>query len=411
VRLWVSIFSDVTELKKTQEALLAEHRKGQQRLERIQEMAEGLFAIGLMPFAQATQQVAEVARRVTGADQAAFYPLDEAAQSFGPPIIAPAGARPFFTRNVDSLLGPVSSGVTRHSVHVPDTLADELWRDLAGTSLSLYATAVTFTDHHMGMLVLVSRGPGRVSEEERYLADTVAAYGGTILENARLYQQIGTLAAESERTRISHELHDGLAQVLGYVNTQAQAVEIYLEKGDVGEAREQLRSLSAAARRAYQDVRQGMMDIRASTRPGHTFKEALEEYLAYFHMRWGTQLQVTYDITPDVAALLPAQEVQVLRVVQEAMANARKHSRASSVVVRLARLDDRLRVEVIDNGTGFNPDAVPKGGLPRLGVTTMRERAIAVGGSLEIDSAPGRGTRVRLDVPLARTEATMEVRV
>ena len=92
-------------------------------------------------------------------------------------------------------------------------------------------------------------------------------------------------------------------------------------------------------------------------------------------------------------------ELQVLRIVQEALANVRKHSRARRADVRVEPAGDRLRITVQDDGIGFNPAELGRSEFPRFGLSTMRERAESVGGRLDLDSVPGRGTRVTIEVP------------
>jgi signal transduction histidine kinase len=98
-------------------------------------------------------------------------------------------------------------------------------------------------------------------------------------------------------------------------------------------------------------------------------------------------------------------EIQLLRILQEALANVRKHAEATSVRITLRAEDQTIRATIADNGRGFDPETIGRSEFPRFGLATMRERAEAVGGALEIDAAPGQGTEVRVQVPRVREPA------
>jgi len=104
--------------------------------------------------------------------------------------------------------------------------------------------------------------------------------------------------------------------------------------------------------------------------------------------------------TDSLRGLQPMAELQLLRIVQEALTNLRKHPRATEVTVQLARLDGTVCVRVADNGIGFDPGALERGQIPRFGIATMRERAEAMGGRLQVTSLPGKGTTVEAVLPV-----------
>ncbi len=219
------------------------------------------------------------------------------------------------------------------------------------------------------------------------------------IHNARLYEQIQAMAVETERIRISHEMHDGLAQVLGYVNTKAQAVESYLQSGQHEIAQEQVRELGQAARKVYQDIREGILALRSQVTSDRSLQDVLKEYIQEYQLQTKVQVQVELAVDSGELGLSPLQEVQVLRIVQEALTNIRKHAGATEISVAFYPQADRLEIEVRDNGKGFNPLAIKRGEFPHLGLQTMQERAEAIGGVFEVDSTPGRGTAIRVWIP------------
>ena len=104
-------------------------------------------------------------------------------------------------------------------------------------------------------------------------------------------------------------------------------------------------------------------------------------------------------------SMTPLAELQLLRILQEALSNVRKHARAKSARVELAQVDGRVSAAVQDDGRGFDPEAMHREGFPRFGLAIMRERAQSIGGELSVESAPGRGTRVSIEVPVIRDES------
>jgi signal transduction histidine kinase len=148
---------------------------------------------------------------------------------------------------------------------------------------------------------------------------------------------------------------------------------------------------------AYGDVREAILGLRESSRPDRTLLESLRAYVDKLERQSG--IRTTLDSTIDGGLILaPRCEVQVIRVVQESLTNVRKHSGARSVAVRVTATDTRATFVVTDDGCGFVPGAVPTD-RDGFGLASMRERMRLVNGGLVIDSAPGRGTRIIVDVP------------
>jgi signal transduction histidine kinase len=192
-------------------------------------------------------------------------------------------------------------------------------------------------------------------------------------------------------------MHDGLAQVLGYVNTKVQAVDAYVRRGAIDEASAQLRELALSARSAYTDVREGIIGLRTLPGPEKNLSEVLREFL----QQWKEQSGISADLSMDSDLRLKADvELQLVRIIQEALTNVRKHARATTARVELSSAGGKLLVSIFDDGVGFNPAQKSRGEFPRFGLSTMRERAESVGGTLTIESSPGNGATVRLELPV-----------
>lgn len=228
-----------------------------------------------------------------------------------------------------------------------------------------------------------------------------AALSAVAIENARLHQQVRALAITEERERIAREMHDSLAQVLGYVNTKVQAAKVLLNSGQTGKALEQLDQMANAARAAYADVREGILSLRTSLEPHQTLVGTMSEYLPTWEEQSGVRARLDAAGLPD-GALSDLAEVHLLRIVQEALTNVRKHAQATEVAITMTRANGDVVTEIADNGRGFDPHDRGSRGVPQFGMSTMRERVESLGGSLEITSATGEGTRVRVCLPAER---------
>ncbi len=268
---------------------------------------------------------------------------------------------------------------------------------------SLVAVPIPCDRHFRGNLYMAEKlgEEGFSADDEETLARFATSAAITI-DHSFLHQQLAALAVAEERLRIAHEMHDGLAQVLAYVNTKAQAVREFLHTGRAAEAERQLDQLAAAAREVYADVRESIIGLRGAAGADWRLVESLGEYVASWQLDSGVacRLQVDHSLR-----FPPRVELQLLRIVQEALANVRKHAHARHVEIDLRLRDHTLLVTIGDDGVGFNPAELGRSEFPRFGLATMRERAESIGAKLEVGAAAGGGTliKVELPVPFLRT--------
>lgn len=267
---------------------------------------------------------------------------------------------------------------------------------------NLLAVPINCKGPFLGNIYLSEKNAGaEFNEHDHETLVRFAVQAAVAIDNAYLHAQAADLAVAQERLRIAHEMHDGLAQVLGYVNTKVQAAEAYLRQGKGDEASAQLRELAVSARQAYTEVREGIVGLRTLPGPDRPLTDVLREYVE----RWRDQSGIQTDLTIEgELRLRPSAELQLVRILQEALGNVRKHSRASKVRLDVRRRNGKLVASVVDDGVGFDPAARIRTEFPRFGLSTMRERAESIGGELTIDSSPGNGTSVRFELPI-RTEA------
>lgn len=262
---------------------------------------------------------------------------------------------------------------------------------------TLLAVPITCKGPFLGNLYLSDKISGEVfSEDDKQTLERFAVQAAIAIDNAHLHAQVADLATAEERIRIAHEMHDGLAQVLGYVNTKVQAADAYLKRGKNEEATQQLNELARSARQAYVDVREAIIGLRALPNRDRALAGALQEFFDL----WKEQSGISVHFSMDAGLRLkPRVELQLVRIVQEALTNVRKHARATSVRVDIRRRDDEIIAAIGDDGVGFNQAARTRSETPRFGLTTMRERAESIHGKLSIESNPGRGTTVTFSMP------------
>lgn len=248
------------------------------------------------------------------------------------------------------------------------------------------------------------------AEDER-LVVTLAAFAAAAIESvrlvaaeerARLDRDLLTRvieAQEAERARVSRDLHDQIGQSLTSVLLGQRLVLDALDSGDPGlrDAHDRAEEVRSLAVDALNEVRQLAFELRPIVLDDIGLVAAVRRLASDVAERNDFTLDVDLDGLTDDTRLPGEIETVVYRVVQEALTNVTRHARASRVRVSVVVADGRLRAEIVDDGTGFDPAAAQH---RSLGVTGMAERAALAGGEVRIASAPGAGTTVRLDVPV-----------
>ncbi len=226
---------------------------------------------------------------------------------------------------------------------------------------------------------------------------------------ARLLEQGAALAALEERGRLARELHDGLGQVLGYVNVQTQATRELLASGRIVEADAYLERMAAVAQDAQADVRESILDLRVDLTPGQGLLPILEQCLARFERYYGIRTEMVVRDEAAAGIIEPGIAVQLLRILQEALSNVRKHAHARNVRLTFSARAGEMEVVVEDDGRGsdLTAHAAALAGFgdqdsagAHLGLRFMRERAESVGGVFQASSTPGQGMKVIVRVPL-----------
>lgn len=246
----------------------------------------------------------------------------------------------------------------------------------------------------VGGLVLCTRTARALTGEESSLLSAIGQQVGIAVENARLYEQAEQSAALSERTRLARELHDSVTQSLYSVTLYAEAAARLLATGNNVDAASHLRELRDTAQEALREMRLLIFELRPLPLEKTGLVAALQARLDSVETRGGLKAELH---AQGEDHLPPRVQEELYHIAQEALNNALKHSNATRVRVDICFSDAATSLEICDDGVGFNLEQAREHG--GLGISGMCERAQRIGGQLEIESAVGKGTKVRIQVP------------
>lgn len=241
----------------------------------------------------------------------------------------------------------------------------------------------------------VANKPGGFSEDDARVLGLLADVGAVAIESARLREKADRLAIKQEREWLARELHDSVTQAMYSVTLYAEAARLALEAGKQDVAADNLRELQAMAREALIDIRLLIFELHPPVLEGQGLAASLRIRLAAVENRAGLQTEMHVD----GARILPLSiEEELYRIALEALNNVVKHARAQHVTVHVRFDEQRVGVEISDDGIGYDPATARESG--GLGLRGMEERAQRINGQLEIVSVPGNGTTLKVEVPV-----------
>lgn len=270
------------------------------------------------------------------------------------------------------------------------------WPDKHPRMKSFLGVPITSKGAIIGAFYLTNRmAAPRFTEADQHVIETLAAHAAIAIENARLYERSRELSVIEERNRLARELHDSVTQTLFSLSLTADAAAT-LADTDPKRAKKQIRNVQELAREAMQEMRSLIFEFRPAELGADGLVPTLRKRVEVLRRVYRKDIELRVD---GERRLDEDTEKELFRIAQEALNNALKHSQASKVWVEIDVRDSRVALSVCDDGVGFDPElAQERSG--RLGLTSMRERAEALGANLSIESEAGAGTRVSLEVEL-----------
>lgn len=257
-------------------------------------------------------------------------------------------------------------------------------------------------DQVLGIIFLANRrAPGGFTQRDADLLTLFAAHAAIALTNARLYERHRELTVVQERNRLARELHDAVAQKLFSLRLTAQAAAA-LAPRDPSRTVSELAQVERLAGEALAELRSVIFELRPADLTGDGLVASLRKHIEVLDRVYGASVKLSLE-GPE-PKLSSDCETGLFRIVQEGLYNALRHADATTITVTLSAPpgEDWVTLEISDNGSGFDPSAQPPSpgnGRDGLGLASMRERAIAAGGTLTITSTPENGTVVRVEVP------------
>ncbi|HEX5166154.1 MAG TPA: histidine kinase, partial [Thermomicrobiales bacterium] len=301
---------------------------------------------------------------------------------------------------------PIEGRLLRgEALFVHDLLADSAiaaqWRKQAGEKLesaiphirSWMSVPMVANDQVVGFMTLTHKEPDRYTTHDVDLVAAIANHVAIAIENARLHGQARRLAAVEERQRLARELHDSVSQALYGISLGAQTARTLLDR-DPALASQPLDYVVELAQAGMEEMRALIFELRPESLELEGLVVALEKQASATRARQRVQVDVTLCSEPEWLTL--SEKEALYRIAQESMHNVIKHAQATWIGLRLDMTERALVLEIVDDGKGFDTGGTFPG---HLGLISMRERIATVGGKLAIDSQPGAGTTVRVELP------------
>lgn len=250
----------------------------------------------------------------------------------------------------------------------------------------------------VGGIWMARREPQHFSETDLIWLECMADQVIIAMQHGLMTEQLQSYSITEERARIAREMHDGLAQVLGYLNLEVQTLDALLQQGKGDAIKRELGQMREAVRVANDDVRENILSLRTTLADKKGLASAIGEYLSEFGIQTGIETEFDNKIAGDLH-LASVAEVQLVCILQEALANVRKHANAARVCVsienKVADGSSSVLLQIMDNGVGF----AVRDSKGRFGLQTMKERARSVEGTLIVHSIPGQGTTIKCSLP------------
>lgn len=252
--------------------------------------------------------------------------------------------------------------------------------------------------HPLGTLMVSNRRTTQFTPQEVELLEAFANWTSVAIESSQLYDKMESLARLEERERIGMDLHDGVMQSIYAVGLQLEAGVDRIEESPA-ESREIVERAIETLNNIIKDIRSYIMDLRPRVSIVADLPDAIRQLVE--DVRVNTLVEVEFTVQGSVKGLINQTEaIALFHIAQEALSNVIKHSRATRVAVFLSAGERTAAVEVRDNGVGIDEERAEA--YDRQGLRNMRDRARSVGANLSLDSRPGEGTTVRVELPVHR---------
>jgi signal transduction histidine kinase len=311
-------------------------------------------------------------------------------------------ASPIIIENPLILQTMKSAGTYRSSSNESQANLKNIWSGHDQSVRSVAIVGLALDNHPIGALWIARAEAEPYSETELVWLDCMADQVVIAIQHGLMTSRLQSLSITEERARIARDMHDGLAQVLGYLNLQVQTLDALLKQGKQKALKTELDQMREAVRIANADVREDILILRTTLADEKDPVSAIGEYLQEFSIQTGIETDFDNEVVDDLNISSIA-EVQLVCILREALANVRKHAHASLVKVSLMKKPQNdgnyVYLQIVDDGDGF----VPRDSSRSFGIKTMKERATSAHGTFEVHSILGSGTTIECRFPIIET--------
>ncbi|MCL4877284.1 MAG: GAF domain-containing sensor histidine kinase [Anaerolineae bacterium] len=254
---------------------------------------------------------------------------------------------------------------------------------------------IKYRGKQLGNLYLCDRLDGQpFDDNDEQMISLLASHAAIAIENARLHEELQTIALRSERDRIGMELHDGVIQSIYAVGMKLEILRIHFEFSS--EHERQYQSILSDLNQIIEDIRSYIRNLLSARDEQATLKQKIENLVAHFQDFSGVHVNV--NVADELPLLTDIQRHNMMQILREALANVAKHAHASKVDLTITEKEKEIRLVVSDDGKGFDPIIIDSE-RSQFGLRNMEQRARRINSRLQIQSNPGIGTTIILQIP------------
>lgn len=261
-------------------------------------------------------------------------------------------------------------------------------------------------DTNVGFIIAEGAQKIKTSMQQQEVVKSIKQIFSITIENSQLYRKLKEVTIIEERERLAREMHDGLAQDVSSISMKLQVLKSFIpihnnKSIDAVKLQKLVNDLEKLTNEAYHEIRHHLFNLRTPFHMQKPFNESLANYADIFEQQTCIKVNLLFDgfLSKDDNHLSQDVKVHVIRIIQEALSNVKKHANATEVTLKMSRLKNGgWQIVIEDNGNGFNYE-YREGGQERYGLGIMKERTSLVGGEFHIDTRRGTGTRIILSVP------------
>ncbi len=265
---------------------------------------------------------------------------------------------------------------------------------------TIYSVPLIYNQKVLGGILFGSRTKYNLTETRKKMFRSITNMLSIYLENKNLYRSVENQATICERQRISREIHDGLAQNIGFINIQLHRLKKMITNQEFEKALQEIDVARDAVQDSYIELREAINQLRDNNGYHHSLEQWIREYLGHFQKVNGIHVETDF-CHINKLKMVEEQRLQLTRVVQEIFNNIRKHSHAKNVWLNCQQSEQSIRLTVRDDGVGFDPSINHRRKYQGNGLMILKERIESIHGEILINSSLNIGTMIEIEFPIS----------